>query len=151
MIEKAKYVHTNLISENWRSLAEFYRKVFGCEIVGPERDLKGREVDEGTDIKGVQLKGVHLKLPGYGDDGPTLEIFTYLPQERPYDKKVNRPGFGHIAFLVENVNEARKEILSAGGSPVGEIVTVQISEGINITWCYVTDPEGNIIELQTRH
>ena len=61
MIKKAKYIHTNLISENWRSLAEFYRKVLGCEIVGPERDLKGREVDAGTNIKGVQLKGVHLK------------------------------------------------------------------------------------------
>ncbi len=151
MIKKAKYVHTNLISENWCNLAEFYRKVFGCEIVGPERDLKGSAVDAGTGIKDVQLKGVHLRLPGYGNDGPTLEIFTYLPQERPYDKKVNRPGFGHIAFLVDDVGEARGEILAAGGKPVGEIVTVQISEGIKITWCYVTDPEGNIIELQTRH
>lgn len=37
----------------------------------------------------------------------------------------------------------------AGGAPVGEQVTLQTSDGRRVTWCYVTDPEGNIIELQT--
>ena len=26
----AKYVHTNLIAENWRALASFYEETFGC-------------------------------------------------------------------------------------------------------------------------
>jgi hypothetical protein len=28
------------------------------------------------------------------------------------------------------------------------VVTVQTDDGRSVTWCYVTDPEGNIVELQ---
>jgi hypothetical protein len=38
--------------------------------------------------------------------------------------------------------------LPGHGLAVGEIVTVTTANGTQITWCYVTDPEGNIIELQ---
>ena len=27
-----KYVHTNIISRDWRRLAQFYEDVFGCEV-----------------------------------------------------------------------------------------------------------------------
>lgn len=60
----------------------------------------------------------------------------------------NRPGYGHLAFEVASVAGAREQILAAGGSPVGEIVTLARGNGAKVTWCYVTDPEGNIIELQ---
>ena len=36
----------------------------------------------------------------------------------------------------------------AGGSRVGDIVTLATTDGRRVTWCYVTDPEGNIVELQ---
>jgi len=36
---KAKYKHTNIVANDWRSLAKFYEDVFGCEFVPPERDL----------------------------------------------------------------------------------------------------------------
>ena len=35
-----KFVHTNIITDNWRKLADFYIKVFDCKPVLPERDLK---------------------------------------------------------------------------------------------------------------
>jgi predicted enzyme related to lactoylglutathione lyase len=91
---------------------------------------------------------MHLRLPGYGDEGPTLEIFSYnILEERP-QTAVNRPGFGHIAFQVDDVATAREAVLAAGGHSVGEVVTLQSATGAKVTWCYVTDPEGNIIELQ---
>jgi predicted enzyme related to lactoylglutathione lyase len=34
----ARYVHTNIVSTDWRRLAGFYTSVFGCELVPPERD-----------------------------------------------------------------------------------------------------------------
>lgn len=43
---------------------------------------------------------------------------------------------------------AREATLAAGGRAVGEMVTLQTASGAHVTWCYVTDPEGNIIELQ---
>jgi predicted enzyme related to lactoylglutathione lyase len=144
----AKYVHTNLIAEDWRSLANFYQGVFGCVPVLPERDYRGEKLEAGTGIPGAHLRGVHLRLPGHGDDGPTLEIFNYNILKSRGKTAVNRPGFGHIAFSVDDVTAAQKAVLEAGGHAVGEIVTLQTAAGAKVTWCYVTDPEGNIIELQ---
>lgn len=146
---QAKYAHTNLVAEDWRRLAGFYQKVFGCVPVPPERDFRGKDLEAGIGIPGARLQGVHLRLPGYGKDGPTLEIFQYSPEEERSPAAVNRPGYGHIAFSVENVDSARKEVLASGGHPVGEIVTLEVSDGAKVTWCYVTDPEGNVIELQS--
>lgn len=149
MTIQAKYVHTNLIARDWRALADFYEQVFGCVPVPPERDLKGAAIEAGTAIPGAELQGIHLRLPGCGDTGPTLEIFTYHQHADRPPTAVNRPGFAHIAFLVDDVPAAHQVVLAAGGRPVGEIVTTQIATGAKVTWCYITDPEGNIIELQS--
>jgi len=61
---------------------------------------------------------------------------------------VNRPGFSHIAFAVDSVEDARAECLAAGGTPVGQTVTLTTPAGSKVTWCYLADPEGNIVELQ---
>ena len=149
MIAGAKYGHTNLIAQDWRALARFYEQHFGCTPVPPERDYKGPDLDRGTGIRGAELRGAHLRLPGHGPDGPTLEIFNYnILQEKP-GVAVNRLGFGHIAFLVDDVPSARETVLAAGGQPVGEVVTLTTAAGSKVTWVYVTDPEGNVIELQS--
>lgn len=148
MIAEAKFVHTNLIARDWRSLARFYQEIFGCEPVPPERDFSGADLDAGTGLQNARLMGAHLRLPGFGSDGPTLEIFQYSELAAGNASAVNRPGFGHIAFAVSDVPAARAEVLSNGGSAVGEIVTLVTATGNHVTWCYVTDPEGNIIELQ---
>jgi glyoxylase I family protein len=149
MVSAAKYAHTNLIAEDWRTLANFYQHVFGCVPVPPERDFHGQKLEAGTGIPGAHLRGAHLRLPGYDDNGPTLEIFNYNILEQRGKTAVNRPGFGHIAFLVDDVAAAQTAVLQAGGGIVGEIVTLQVATGAKVTWCYVSDPEGNIIELQS--
>ena len=145
----ARYVHTNLVAEDWRRLAGFYQEVFGCVPVPPEREYQGAKLEAGTGIAGAHLRGVHLRLPGYGDNGPTLEIFNYNLLEARGKAAVNRPGFGHIAFAVDDIAAAQDAVLQAGGHALGEIVTLQTATGARVTWCYATDPEGNIIELQS--
>lgn len=145
----AKFVHVNLVARDWRALAGFYQQVFGCVAVPPERDFEGETLEAGTGIRGAHLRGMHLRLPGWGENGPTLEILNYnLLEERP-KTAVNRPGFGHIAFSVEDVALARQAVLEAGGSAMGETVTLQVATGAKVTWCYLADPEGNVIELQS--
>jgi catechol 2,3-dioxygenase-like lactoylglutathione lyase family enzyme len=96
------------------------------------------------------LRGEHLRLPGHGPEGPTLEIFNYnILKEKPA-AAVNRPGFGHIAFVVDDVPAAREAVIAAGGRAVGDVVTLTNALGKQLTWVYVTDPEGNILELQSR-
>ncbi len=149
MAISATYMHTNLIANDWRELADFYIEVFGCEPVPPERYLAGEALARGTGIPGAHLMGVHLRLPGHGEHGPTLEIYHYNRLADEGQKAVNRPGYGHLAFRVDDVHQARAAVLAAGGSAVGEIVTTAVGDDRQITWCYLTDPEGNILELQS--
>jgi predicted enzyme related to lactoylglutathione lyase len=148
MIQSARYVHTNLIARDWRRLANFYQSVFGCIPVPPERDLSGPALEAGTGVPGAALAGMHLRLPGAGADGPTLEIFSYSRLADGPAHAVNRPGFAHIAFAVASVDDARAEMLANGGEAIGDVVETTIANGARVTWCYVTDPEGNIVELQ---
>jgi len=143
-----RYVHTNMIARDWRALASFYQTLFGCVPVPPERDFAGPALEAGTGVPATTLQGVHLRLPGHGKDGPTLEVYSYSRLADGPTPEVNRPGLAHIAFEVPSVPDARRAVLSAGGRAVGEIVTLTTSTGACVTWCYVTDPEGNIIELQ---
>ena len=149
MIAGARYGHTNLIAKDWRALVRFYEEQFGCTLVPPERDFKGPDLERGTGIPGAELRGAHVRLPGHGAEGPTLEIFNYNVLKEKPEVAVNRPGFGHIAFAVTDVPSARAAVLAAGGRPVGEVVTLTMAAGAKVTWVYVTDPEGNVIELQS--
>jgi predicted enzyme related to lactoylglutathione lyase len=145
---KAKYKHTNIVARDWRKLAEFYERIFGCEPVPPERAAVGEWVERCTGVPGAEVRGIHLRLPGYGDDGPTLEIFQYNKAEQRPETAINRPGLAHLAFEVEDVEAATEQVLAAGGGHVGDLVTAKIAGAGTITFIYVTDPEGNIIELQ---
>jgi catechol 2,3-dioxygenase-like lactoylglutathione lyase family enzyme len=145
---RAKYVHTNLIARDWKSLVRFYCDVFGCEAKGPERDLSATWLDRVNSVPNAHLCGVHLRLPGYDDDGPTLEIFSYDQLIERGLSRANECGFGHIAFAVENVDEALEAVIAAGGGAVGEIATAEVDGVGVIRLVYARDPEGNIVELQ---
>ncbi len=71
-MNKARFVHTNLIANDWKKLAKFYEKIFGCKIVPPERELSGKLIEDVTGVPNAEINGVHLRLPGHGDSGPTL-------------------------------------------------------------------------------
>ncbi|MBI2516431.1 MAG: VOC family protein [Opitutae bacterium] len=144
----SRFGHVNLIARDWRALVAFYRDVFGCEPVGTERDLSGPLLEQGSGIEGAALRGIHLRLPGGRENGPTLEIFTYRLNDALAPGMPNRTGFGHIAFIVDDVPAKRAEVLRAGGSDHGAMVTTQTGAR-KITWQYLRDPEGNLIELQS--
>ena len=74
-------------------------------------------------------------------------LYWCKTEQRPATA-INRPGLAHLAFEVDNVETARNEVILAGGRCVGEMVTVEIPGAGTITFIYMTDPEGNIIELQ---
>lgn len=145
---KAKYVHTNLMARDWRKLVDFYSNVFGCIPKPPERDISSEWISRVAGLKKARLRGMHLSLPGFEKNAPTLEIFSYDEMtERPLPV-ANEPGYGHLAFGVEDVEAALKAVVDAGGSAVGEVATTTVV-GVGVLWvAYARDPEGNIIELQ---
>lgn len=145
---KAIYKHTNIIAKDWRNLSGFYQHVFGCVVVPPERNLTGKWLDKGTGVENASFAGVHLRLPGHRESGPTLAIYQYSHNKPRPETAANREGFSHLAFAVEDVDQATSKVLTHGGSHVGEITSAQV-EGVGLLkFVYLTDPEGNIIELQ---
>ncbi|KPL77643.1 glyoxalase [Ornatilinea apprima] len=142
------YTHTNIVAKDWRKLAAFYQQVFNCQPVPPERDLQGEWLQRATGVEDAHLRGAHLRLPGCGENGPTLEIFQYNTLAAESPRAINQPGLAHLAFAVNDVRAARAEVLAHGGSDLGEVVTVQVPGKGEICFVYMRDPEGNILELQ---
>jgi len=148
MNNSIRFAHTNIIARNWEKLAQFYIDVFDCDPVYPERNMSGEWIDRLTGIKNVHIEGIHLRLPGY-NGGPTLEIFEYKPNYSIQDKPlINRIGFAHIAFHVDDVDEKLDILLAHGGSKYGQLIEKEMAGLGILTVVYAQDPEGNIVEIQ---
>ncbi|MEM1295070.1 MAG: VOC family protein [Verrucomicrobiota bacterium] len=148
---KIRYAHTNIIAEDWKKLMRFYVEVFDCVPVSSERDHRGKHTDDLTGIEDVRVVGQHLRVPGHGEHGPTIEIFTFNQQLSSQEPAINRPGFAHLAFEVEDFEGVRQQILDRGGIDYGKKITIDIPGAGKLTLIYMTDPEGNIVELQRWH
>ncbi|QGY39647.1 VOC family protein [Pseudodesulfovibrio cashew] len=142
-----KYVHTNLIARDWKRLAEFYEQVFGCKPLSA-RDLSGRWLDGVTGLDDAHITGMHMSLPGFGEGGPTLELFQYDAMPDHPDVRPNTPGFSHIAFLVDDVAAVAEAVIANGGRAVGELTSQEVPGVGVLTVQYLYDPEGNIVEVQ---
>lgn len=144
-----KYVHTNIVAKDCKQLVKFYEEVFDCKPITPERDLKGEWIDNATALKDVHINGMHLRLPGYGDEGPTLEIFSYNYITKTEKNLSNTQGFAHIAFNVDDVKQTAELAFDKGAKPLGHYTEKEISNVGTIAFWYIRDPEGNIVELQS--
>jgi predicted enzyme related to lactoylglutathione lyase len=146
---KGKYRHTNIVARDRQSLARFYETVFRCTRVPPERYLFGSRLSAGTGVVDARFSGVHLRMPGTGADGPTLEIYRYASNESKPSTLVNREGICHLPLEVDDVGGALTEVCDRRGNPIGEVVSSGV-EGVGLlTFGYASDPKGNIIELQS--
>ncbi len=144
-----RYVHTNIIARDASRLIHFYKTVLHCKSINETRDLRGAWLDGLTGLNGAHITGEHLLLPGYGEDHPTLEIFSYDMLKGASSPEINRPGIAHIAFEVDDVEATLAEIINARGGSVGELVTAAYPNGQEAVFVYAQDPEGNILELQS--
>ena len=146
-----RYAHTNVVAKDWRALAEFYIQVLDCEPVPPERDYRGEVIGKIAGLppdESMRLSGIHLRLPGHGPGGPTLEIFEYHPAGEQFEIRSDTAGFSHIAFGVDDVAVITEKFLAHGGRELGERVEMDVDGAGRIELHYLADPEGNIVELQ---
>ena len=145
-----KFVHTNIIAKDWKTLSDFYIEVFDCKPIYPERNFKEPWLEKGTGVPEAALKGIHLLLPGFDRNGPTLEIFTYKSNKAPGMNYADTEGYGHIAFQVTDLEEVLEKALRKGAKKLGDISQTEIQNTGILRFIYIRDPENNIIELQSR-
>ena len=144
-----RYAHTNIVARDWKKLSNFYIRVFECTMKPPKRELSGDWLDQATGLLNAKIEGVHLLLPGHGDSGPTLEIFSYKDTHECEPVMANYTGFTHIAFEVEDVESTFSEAIKSGAVKLGEITEKTIEDIGVLKFVYFRDPEGNIIEIQS--
>jgi catechol 2,3-dioxygenase-like lactoylglutathione lyase family enzyme len=144
-----KYLHTNITARDWRALADFYTRVLDCTQHAPEFSESRPWLGRGTGVPGAHVEGVHLRLPGWGPEGPTIEMYGFEPTDGRQAHETVGPGIGHLAFLVDDVDATFARVLAAGGSRFGEVAEGDVPGRGRIRFVYVKDPEGNIIELQS--
>lgn len=144
-----RYVHTNIIAKDCTKLIAFYKEVFHCKSIGETRDLRGEWLDRMTGVTNAHIIGEHLCLPGYDEEHPTLEIFSYDEVQEGKKGIINQCGLAHLAFEVDDVEATLKKLLEAGGGQLGELVHAEYADGRKATFVYATDVEGNILELQS--
>jgi predicted enzyme related to lactoylglutathione lyase len=144
-----RFAHTNIAAKNWKLLSEFYIKVFDCKIKPPERKLSGAWLDRAIGLQNAALEGVHLILPGHGDNGPTLEIFSYQKRHDSKPIMANYVGLTHIAFEVHDVDQTLDEAIKNGGQLLGQVTEKTVDGVGELKFVYFRDPEGNIVEIQS--
>ena len=144
-----RFAHTNIAAKDWKGLSDFYINVFECRIKPPQRKLSGEWLDKATGLSNARLEGVHLYLPGHGNNPPTLEIFSYHEMQSPPHIMANYTGITHIAFEVEDVNTTFKKALESGAIKLGEVVEKEVENVGILQFVYFRDPEGNIVEIQS--
>ncbi len=143
-----RYLHTNIVARDVRLLADFYQKVFGCKVDYPESVLSGEALARGTGVSDAEIRGIWLQMPGNREDGPILELFQYSTMPERPTPTPNQPGYAHLSFEVDDIAAVADAVVAAGGSLYGQIADFESLEGGTLTFVYLTDPEGNIVELE---
>lgn len=148
---KTRLAHVSITVKDLDRLREFYGKALGFTEARPERSFSGAWLEKGTGVPGASIRRVHLRLPGSSPDGALLELIEYsasIGDDTP--PAANRAGLRHIAIETGSAGElARLQdlVIEHGGSGLGDISENHIDGLGTVTFVYMTDPEGNIVEL----
>ncbi len=137
--------HINIVARDADALATFYTTVFGCSERRPPATLWGDDIDKGMGLSRARVYSVWLTFPG--NDSPFLEIHQHADAFQAEEPPVDRPGYGHLAFEIPDIQATYASILRAGGRALGEVTNLGDVQRPLLA-VYVRDPEGNIIELE---
>jgi lactoylglutathione lyase len=123
---KAKFTYVGIRVTNLQKSIDFYTKLLGMKVVGRGKieQTKGETV------------GLESEKGGFN-----LEL-NYYEKDSPYNTKyIVGEGLDHLAFKVDNLDNALKEAKKAGYRTILEI------KADGSRWAYIEDPDGIWIEL----
>ncbi|WP_139176444.1 VOC family protein [Natronincola peptidivorans] len=141
-----KFRHIGLVVKDYSKMMKFYSEVLGFEIIR-EFEIENEDFRKGVGISNAKAKGAHLIVPG---NNVEIEISEYEQKiERCSELSLsNYPGYRHIAFIVENLEEAYNDLRKLGIEFISEPICVKEPKNVaGFQFVYFRDPEGNIIEI----
>jgi catechol 2,3-dioxygenase-like lactoylglutathione lyase family enzyme len=138
--------HTGFTVQDLERSLAFYRDLLGMQVI-EQRETSAAYVGQVTGFAGAKLKIALLKLRP--EDLHTLELLQYVSHPgEPTDRATNRPGNGHLALRVDDL-QAWYRRLAAAGVEFRSAAPVPITDGANAgaSAVYLRDPDGFTIEL----
>lgn len=142
-----RFDQVKILAHDLEALVSFYIEALDCVVVVPEQSTD-RAVARGVGVPDAEVRLGVLRLPGRGDHGPVLELYS-VEGEVP-DGWDYLPGQSQLAFEVTDLEKAIGRVVSAGGSKLGEVVEWEAPSGAVARFVYLRDPEGNIVDLWSR-
>ena len=138
-----KIDHTGVTVSDLDASLAFYRDVFGFEVT-EKRRLKGEFFETLTGVKDAEIEAANVMAPGH-----QIELLQYsIPGEkRASELRPCDPGFVHLAFEVEDMDEVINAIKAGGFEPVSPPLTSEAGKRAGWRAVYTRDPDGNVIEF----
>jgi catechol 2,3-dioxygenase-like lactoylglutathione lyase family enzyme len=133
--------HVGIIVDDLAAAIAFFVEL-GLEVQS-EFSVGGPSVDRIVGLRGVRNDAAMLRTPD-GHGGLELIKFNAPPAEgggRP--APANTLGLRHLAFAVDDIEDAIARLRPHGAELVGELVDY----GDSYRLCYVRGPDGIIVEL----
>ena len=133
--------HVGIVVDDLPAATEFFVEL-GLELQGGGR-VEGRSVDRVVGLEGVRAEIAMLRTPdGHG----RVELAKFhSPSTQGGDRHApaNTPGIRHVTFAVDDIDALVAGLRARGAELVGELERYEDSYRL----CYVSGPEGIIVEL----
>lgn len=149
MVGHMRFDQIKIIARDIESLSSFYQEALGCEAVVSSFEVVDEAVARAIGVPGNAVTLSILRLPGRGDHGPVLELYSIGGGEMPDDWHY-QPGQGQMAFEVDDVDVKAAALVDKGATMLGEPVDWVGPSGSTARFVYLRDPEGNIIDIWSR-
>jgi catechol 2,3-dioxygenase-like lactoylglutathione lyase family enzyme len=137
--------HVGITVRDLDASLRFYHDVLGLPFANePSPWFDGPELARGVGVPDAALRQVSLAA---GD--LILELLEYAspPSETARPLRSNDVGASHVAFLVDDIVEAREELEAKGVRFYSDVNLVDEGVLAGWRWVYFEDPDGYPLEL----
>ncbi len=134
--------HAAINVSDWDRSVDFYQNILGATFL-----LQGEAAGEGIE-QNTRLAGVRLRFAMFAIGDNHIELIHYItPPGRRNDRSVNDTGCTHIAFTVEDIDEAFRRLTEQGVRFNGKPIHIDSGPLIGCSFAYFPDPDGVLLEI----
>jgi catechol 2,3-dioxygenase-like lactoylglutathione lyase family enzyme len=138
--------HTGITVVDLERSLSFWRDVLGFDVVLRD-EVAGETLEQITGVRGGALSIALLDVPGGGGQIELLE-FTEPADRRHLRPRPSDVGSLHVALFVDDIEAVVRECAAAAGwRSNGTPRARKEGPAKGITFLYMTDPDGTIVEL----
>jgi catechol 2,3-dioxygenase-like lactoylglutathione lyase family enzyme len=149
--------HVGITVPDIEEASRFLVEAFGAEVMydmdaatpGSSGDGDGSEQAQLGVRPGVRWVSSRMLRLG---EGPNVELFEFSDAEARPPATASDLGVQHLCLYVDDIDEARRRVIDAGGTALqgpSVLTGAEGGDGDGNRWLYTLTPWGSIVELIT--